>query len=79
MTTTDFITALFYEIDEKMRTMPKHPDARLWPWLGREQVVVRLALQRPEGMRLQLRLVILLKVGVGIAPGEAPRSPVLVL
>jgi hypothetical protein len=31
MTTTDFITALFYEVDEQMRAMPKHPDARLWP------------------------------------------------
>src|SRR6202795_2155223 len=31
MTTVDFITALFYEVDEQMRAMPKHPDARLWP------------------------------------------------
>ena len=31
MTTVDFITALFYEVDEQMRTMPKHPEARLWP------------------------------------------------
>src|SRR6202795_4393737 len=31
MTTTEFITALFYEVDEQMRAIPKHPDARLWP------------------------------------------------
>ena len=31
MTTVDFITTLFYEVDEQMRTMPKHPEAHLWP------------------------------------------------
>ena len=31
MTTVDFITELFYEVDEQMRTLPKHPEARLWP------------------------------------------------
>ena len=31
MTTVDFITALFYEVDEQMRAIPKHPEARLWP------------------------------------------------
>ena len=31
MTTVDLITALFYEIDEQMHTIPKHPEARLWP------------------------------------------------
>jgi len=31
MTTIDFITALFYQVDEQLRTMPKHPEARLWP------------------------------------------------
>ena len=31
MTTVDFITALFSEVDEQMRAMPKHPEARLWP------------------------------------------------
>jgi hypothetical protein len=31
MTTVDFITALFYEVDEQLRTIPKHPDAYLWP------------------------------------------------
>jgi hypothetical protein len=29
MTTVEFITALFYEVDEQMRTMPKHPEAHL--------------------------------------------------
>jgi hypothetical protein len=31
MTTWDFIIALFYQVDEQMRDMPKHPDAHLWP------------------------------------------------
>ena len=31
MSTVDFITALFYEVDEQMRAIPKHPEARLWP------------------------------------------------
>src|SRR5712691_3877438 len=31
ITTVNFITALFYHVDEQMRAVPKHPDARLWP------------------------------------------------
>ena len=31
MTTVDFITALFYEVDEQLHAIPKHPDAHLWP------------------------------------------------
>ena len=31
MSTVDFITALFYEVDEQLRTIPKHPEALLWP------------------------------------------------
>ena len=31
MTTPEFITALFYHVDEQLHTMPKHPEARLWP------------------------------------------------
>src|SRR6266851_1179982 len=31
MTTLDLITALFYEVDEQMRAIPTHPEARLWP------------------------------------------------
>src|SRR5713101_2002528 len=27
----NFITALFYEVDEQLRAIPKHPEARLWP------------------------------------------------
>jgi hypothetical protein len=30
-TTIEFITALFYEVDEQLRAVPKHPEARLWP------------------------------------------------
>src|SRR5436309_8933699 len=31
MTTVDFITALFSGVDEQLRAIPKHPEARLWP------------------------------------------------
>src|ERR1700745_1283712 len=31
MSTIEFITALFYHVDEPMRAMPKHPEAHLWP------------------------------------------------
>jgi hypothetical protein len=31
MTTVDLITALFYEVDEQLHTLPKHPEAHLWP------------------------------------------------
>jgi hypothetical protein len=31
MITVEFITALFYEVDEQLRTLPKHPEAHLWP------------------------------------------------
>jgi len=31
MTTVDLITALFYEIDEQLGAIPKHPEAHLWP------------------------------------------------
>ena len=37
MTTVDFITALFYEVDEQLRAIPKHPEAHLWP----DEVVTR--------------------------------------
>jgi hypothetical protein len=31
MTTVDFIIALFFEVDEQLRAIPKHPEAHLWP------------------------------------------------
>jgi len=31
MITVDFITALFYEVDEQLGAIPKHPKAHLWP------------------------------------------------
>jgi len=31
MTTLDCMTALFYEVDAPLRTLPKHPEAHLWP------------------------------------------------
>src|SRR5262250_1058545 len=31
MITMDFITALFYEVDEQLGALPKHPEAHLWP------------------------------------------------
>src|SRR4029450_1893579 len=29
--TVEFITALFYEVDEQLRAIPPHPEAHLWP------------------------------------------------
>jgi hypothetical protein len=31
MITIEFITALFYEVDEQLHAIPKHPEAHLWP------------------------------------------------
>ena len=31
MMTVEFITALFYEVDEQLHAIPKHPEAHLWP------------------------------------------------
>ena len=31
MITVAFITALFYEVDEQLHAIPKHPEAHLWP------------------------------------------------
>jgi len=31
MTTIDFITALFCQVDDHLSGLPKHPEARLWP------------------------------------------------
>ena len=31
MTTQDFISELFYRVDEAMRDIPKHPLGNLWP------------------------------------------------
>lgn len=31
MTTEDFISELFYRVDEMMKERPKHPLANLWP------------------------------------------------
>ena len=31
MTTVEFLTALCSEVDEQLRALPKHPEARLWP------------------------------------------------
>ena len=31
MITVEFITALFYEVDEQLHAFPKHPEAHLWP------------------------------------------------
>jgi hypothetical protein len=31
MSTVEFITALFYEVDEQLHDIPKHPEAHLWP------------------------------------------------
>src|SRR5437879_11203687 len=31
MMTVEFITALFYEVDEQLGAIPTHPEAHLWP------------------------------------------------
>ena len=31
ISTVEFITALFSEVDEQLRAIPKHPEAHLWP------------------------------------------------
>ena len=31
MITVEFITALFYEVDERLHAIPPHPEAHLWP------------------------------------------------
>jgi len=31
MITLDFITALFYEVDEQLGAISKHPEAHFWP------------------------------------------------
>ncbi len=31
MSTVEFITALFYEVDKQLGAIPKHPEAHLWP------------------------------------------------
>src|SRR4030095_5129224 len=31
MITIEFITALFYEVDEQLHASPNHPEAHLWP------------------------------------------------
>ena len=31
MITVECITALFYEVDEQLGTIPTHPEAHLWP------------------------------------------------
>jgi len=31
MTTIEFITALFSEVDEQLYAIPTHPEAHLWP------------------------------------------------
>src|SRR6266446_1407999 len=46
MMTVEFITALFSEIDEKLRAIPKHPEAHLWP----SEVVTLGLLHARKGM-----------------------------
>src|SRR5947208_7136758 len=51
MSTVEFITVLFFEVDEQLRAIPKHPEAHLWP---SEVVTLGLlhALNRASGFRL---------------------------
>src|SRR5262245_2346813 len=47
MTTVDLITALFYEVDEQLHAIPKHPEAHLWP----SEVVTLGLLHALKGVR----------------------------
>jgi len=47
MTTIDFITDLFCRIDDRMKALPKHPQAMLWP----SEVVTLGGVARPQGGR----------------------------
>src|SRR5438034_616559 len=53
MMTVEFITALFSEVDEQLRTIPKHPEAHLWP---SEVVTLGLLHARKVGGKLCLLL-----------------------
>src|SRR5262252_976482 len=44
--TIELITALFYEVDEQIGAIPKHPEAHLWP---REVVTLGLLHALKEG------------------------------
>jgi hypothetical protein len=46
MTTVNFITALFYEVDEQIGALPKHAEAHLWP----SEVVTLGLLQALKGV-----------------------------
>ena len=52
MITLDFITALFYEIDEQIGAIPTHPEAHLWP----SEVVTLGRLNSAEGSPLSTGL-----------------------
>src|SRR2546430_12109779 len=46
MTTEDFISEVFYRVDEAMKAEPKHPQASLWP----SEVVTRGVLFALKGV-----------------------------
>ncbi len=46
MTTEDFISELFYRVDEAMKPCPRHPQASLWP----SEIVTRGVLFARKGV-----------------------------
>ena len=68
MTTVELITALFYEVDEQLRVIPKHPEAHLWP-----SEVVTLAAPRPQ-RRGQPCLLSLIVARLSAIVSSAPRA-----
>src|SRR3989442_256283 len=50
MITVECITALFYEVDEQLHAIPKHPEAHLWP----SEVVTLWLLHALKGERTRL-------------------------
>src|SRR5262245_25548863 len=69
MTTVDFITELFYEVDEQLRTLPKHPEARLWP-----SEVVTLGLLHAAQRRGEPALLSLVDARLSGLVSAAPRA-----
>src|SRR6266516_7595039 len=75
MITIDFITALFCQVDEQMRTMPKHPEARLWPSEVVTLGLLHAAQRRGEPGLLSLVDARLSSVVSPLTRADAPLAP----
>src|SRR6266568_7192700 len=75
MSTVEFITALFCQVDEQMRTMPKHPEARLWPSEVVTLGLLHAAQRRGEPGLLSLVDARLSSVVSPLTRADAPLAP----